>query len=80
MKISRQAYSSYETGARQMNFETLCMLADFYGVSTEYLLGRKDEAPLDDEEKNLLRLYRKVSRHARDSIMNHLKFEHSRGG
>ena len=49
----------YETGKRQMNFETLCLLADFYEVSTDYILGRQDAVPsfLDEEERTLIEQY-----------------------
>lgn len=40
--ISRQAYSFYESGKRQPDFETLQKLADFFDVSVDYLLGRTD--------------------------------------
>mgnify|MGYP000027104754 CR=1 FL=1 len=38
---SPQAYSLYETGKRDLDTETLKKLADFYGVSIDYLLGRE---------------------------------------
>ena len=38
--VSRSALSSYESGARRPNYETLVLLADIYGVTTDYLLGR----------------------------------------
>lgn len=39
------AYQNYETGRREANYETLSKLADFYGVTTDYLLGRSNEKP-----------------------------------
>ena len=36
-----QAYSFYERGDREPDVETLKVLADFYGVSIDYLLGRE---------------------------------------
>lgn len=41
--ISRSALSLYETNKRQPDFQMLCRLADFFGVSLDYLLGRTDE-------------------------------------
>ena len=41
-------YSNYENGKRDIPTEVLNKLADFYGVSTDYLLGRtcvKDPYP-----------------------------------
>lgn len=37
---SFQAYSHYETGKREPDFGTLVKLADFFGVTTDYILGR----------------------------------------
>lgn len=41
-KISRSAISNYEAGTREPNHETLEILADFYNVDIDFLLGRKD--------------------------------------
>ena len=40
---SQQYYSKYETGKYEMPVRCILILADFYGVSTDYLLGRTDE-------------------------------------
>ena len=42
--ITVSAYGNYELDQRQPNLETLQKLADFFGVSVDYLLGR-DELP-----------------------------------
>lgn len=42
LRVSRQAYSFYETGKREPDNETLQTLASFFNVSTDYLLGRTD--------------------------------------
>lgn len=41
--VSRGKLANYEQGSRQPDFDTLSKLADFFGVSTDYLLGRIDE-------------------------------------
>lgn len=38
--IPQRTYSYYETGGRMIPPEILCALADFYGVSVDYLLRR----------------------------------------
>ena len=38
--ISYNTYQNYETGKRLPTAEILMQIADFYGVSTDYLLGR----------------------------------------
>lgn len=39
--ISYNTYQNYEAGKRMPPAETLILLADFYGVTTDYLLGRE---------------------------------------
>jgi len=80
LKVTQQTYSSYETGKRQMNYETLCMLADYYEVSTDYLLGRHDAIPsfLSEEERILVSQFRVLNEYAKDAVKNNLEFEYSR--
>lgn len=44
LQCSQVCYSYYERGARDIPTDVLCKLADFYGTSTDYLLGRTDES------------------------------------
>ncbi len=39
LHCSQQVYSNYELGQRDIPTQTLISLADFYGVSVDYLLG-----------------------------------------
>ena len=39
-EISRSLVGMWETGERQIKIELLCRLADYYGTTTDYLLGR----------------------------------------
>lgn len=43
LKVTAQCYQGYETGYRQPTPEMLCKLADIFGVSVDYLLGRENE-------------------------------------
>ena len=43
LKITRQQYGLYESGQRTIPIEKLIKLAEFYGTSTDYLLGLTDE-------------------------------------
>jgi len=40
LHIKQNTYSQYENGQRQIPIDLLCKLADFYGVSTDYILER----------------------------------------
>ena len=42
LHISPNTYSQYENGVIQLTAETLILLADFYNVSIDYLLGRSN--------------------------------------
>lgn len=39
--VDRTTYSKYETGDSEPDFENVKKLADFYGVTVDYLLGRE---------------------------------------
>lgn len=57
--VDRSTVSSYESNIRQPSMETLSRIADVFGVSTDYLLGRTntlafENLPLNGEEKAVL--------------------------
>ena len=41
--MSQTGYSKYETGENDIPTAILIKLADFYGTTTDYLLGRTDK-------------------------------------
>lgn len=41
LEVTQQAYANYERGAREADYKTLMILADFFDVSIDYLLGRE---------------------------------------
>lgn len=41
--MSQTGYSKYETGENDLPTEVLIKLADFYGVSIDYMLDRTDK-------------------------------------
>jgi transcriptional regulator with XRE-family HTH domain len=41
--IVQQKYQQYESGKYQPDFETLIRIADYFGVTLDYLLGRTEE-------------------------------------
>ena len=42
--IHYRSYRRYESGEREPSASTLGVLADLYGVSTDYLLGRNERS------------------------------------
>ena len=43
LTCSQRVYSDYERGVLDIPTEILIRLADFYNVSTDYILGRTDD-------------------------------------
>ena len=43
LQVHQTTYSDYELGRLNVPVSALHKLADFYGVSVDYLLGRTDE-------------------------------------
>ena len=41
---------NWESGAREPKFDTMQRLADFFGVSVDYLLGRDDTKVVEDHD------------------------------
>ena len=77
LNISRAAYSMYENGKRQMNYESLFTIADYYHVSIDYLFNRmaaqEPSLQLSGEEQTLLHWYRRLDAHGRENILNMIK-------
>jgi len=41
--VDQRVYSNYETGKREIPVRHLLKLADYYNVSTDFILGRTNE-------------------------------------
>ncbi|TPE70804.1 helix-turn-helix transcriptional regulator [Halalkalibacterium halodurans] len=50
VNVTKVSISGYENGNRNPDTETLQKLADFFEVSTDYLLGRTDDKPNEKKE------------------------------
>lgn len=60
--LSKSRLGNYEQGTREADFETLETLADYFNVSTDYLIGKDDVTPIilgkaDIESYELLSTY-----------------------
>ncbi len=42
LSMNQNSISRYETGAREADYKTLILLADYFNVSIDYLLERTD--------------------------------------
>ena len=43
LDLNQNSVSRYETGEREMDYTTLIRVADYFGVSLDYLLGRSGD-------------------------------------
>ena len=79
LNISRSAYALYEAGRRQLGYESLLALADFYGVSLDYLFGRTEVSEslsvFTSEERRLLEQYRALDSRGRETVQHLLDLE-----
>lgn len=73
LRISREAYSMYENGKRQLSCQGLMQLAEYYGVTADYLLGLTDDpdgAPkLTDDEEKLLDHFRSCDQRGKRTLL-----------
>ena len=49
LEITRQSLSLYEKAERTINIELLAKIADFFNVSTDYLMGRTDVSSMNKD-------------------------------
>lgn len=54
--LAPSTLGNYVQGTREPDYDTLCRIADYFGVSVDYLLGHK--SPVADDESVLLARYR----------------------
>ena len=78
--ISRAALSHYEKNRRQPDYELVKKFADFFGVTTDYLLGRTDirtpQHPAEDEEDIVafLRAAEGLTESERKEVLAYIEF------
>lgn len=72
--IARTTYSGYENGNREPDFDTVQKLADFFGVSIDYLVGRVNNQKeiLSDKER---RMYGAVGNMSIEELKSLFEFE-----
>ncbi len=79
------SYRNYERNDRKPDYDTLVKLADFYGVTTDYLLGRETMSEKDDLssfvkhtnvkdlEEILIRRYLELSDDQREAVLDFMR-------
>ncbi|WP_368941904.1 helix-turn-helix domain-containing protein, partial [Bacillus cereus] len=52
--VSKMAISYFEKGKKSPGRESLKKIADYFGVTTDYLLGRSEDPELNEEEDKVV--------------------------
>ena len=55
----------YVQGSSEPDFDTLIRIAEYFNVSTDYLLNRLSKNTVDQDEEELLRVYRSMKKEYR---------------
>jgi phage repressor protein C with HTH and peptisase S24 domain/DNA-binding XRE family transcriptional regulator len=61
LNVIYTTYNNWETNASNPPISDLCMIADFYGVSVDYLIGHSVKEPPATETQALLRKYNRLT-------------------
>ncbi len=91
MQISRQVYANYENEINEPSLQMLRMLADYFGVQIDYLLGRSDDfgnitikekssPSLTTEEQQLLNDFRSLPKPEQAQATEYVRFLSERRG
>lgn len=82
MHLSKTTISQYINGDRMPDAATLSKLADTFGVTIDYLLGRTDDPHFEDEmpedARVLFRHFGKLSPEDRRQVINLIKWLHAK--
>lgn len=61
LDLSPSALGNYIQGSREPDYETLIRIADYFHVSTDFLLGHSGEISVSQKEKLLLHIFRSLT-------------------
>lgn len=74
--VTTSMVGMYETNARKPSYEVLLKMADYFGVSTDYLLGKSSdqkESEMETEIQLIQRAHKKMDAKQRKKMMDILK-------
>ena len=79
--ISQQTIASWEIGRTEPSNDNLKMIANYFNVTTDYLLGNEKEStpPITNEEKTLLADFKSLTvegKHTLLNVLSSLKMTH----
>lgn len=79
LKLSKSTISMYENGNRTPDFDTLMRIANYFNVTSDYLIGREPSKSerqtispsLEDSEYRLIDLYRSFNQEGREKLLEY---------
>ena len=69
LQIAASTMNGYIQGTSEPDFKMLKRLADYFHVSTDYLLDRHPESVQSEKEQELLRIFRSLSMEQQDLFL-----------
>lgn len=73
LHIPVSTFGGYVQGTSEPDFQTLVMIANYFGVSADYLLSNYSDDVKSDDEAELLRVFRRLSPDDRKIFVEHGK-------
>lgn len=78
--IQTGTYSTYETGSRNIGSDKVVKLADFYGVTTDYIyeVEKPEKTELTQQEHTIIKKYRSLDPYSKKAVDSLLEIEYRR--
>lgn len=74
-EISRVTLARYENGTRTPVLKNAAKLAAYYGVDTDYLMGKKEtEDSVSTERENFFHMFDRLSTGDKEAILDQMQF------
>lgn len=73
--ISQQRFNFYVNGSREPDISTLILLADYFGVTVDYLIGHEKEPTVkDDGLTEVERVFISMPPEQRQDVLRYMEF------
>ena len=76
LNIAPSTVGMWEQGRREPDYDNLKRIADFFGVSTDTLLGFKNKRTLSAEQRHLLKSYESLDTAGQHMLKNFIESLH----
>lgn len=75
-EVSQETISAYESGKAMPSAETLIKIADFLGISVDFLLDRTDNPLMNinkDINSEMLNIYNQLDKEQKEDVLRYAK-------